>query len=403
MELAQTGEFVGLAGLGACGVAGGNDGQAGEKGIEHRGYRVCDELFDAAALADEFAEDAELAVGRYLSDNAGGCQTEVEAEVDGTTSVESKWRGGGVDRVVVDAVVDGFAVKHAAVLAAAVYAYPLGVGALGEAHPVLVAEGLVLHVFGCGVGFVGKDSALGVEHGQECAGLTEEDPAVGFDFFGLTVPPVVVVRRVGVENHAGPGDFGVAFGGVASGARQGGLHNAPGDLSGFVDPYAGQLQGQQLAHVFGFVEGQEVDVQVELGAVVELGAQASFDGGAVGNGADFFGNPFFPGVDGGGLEFGVGVADNGPAGFAYTVFVGGLASRAGEDFDAASDGFAGADGAHDAAYVCVALVELRQGRLGFVDDVHGKTFCIWESAGGNFFLGETFLKKSFPRTPFKKL
>ncbi len=172
MELAQAGEFVGLAGLGACGVAGGNDGQAGEKGIEHRGYRVCDELFDAAALADEFAEDAELAVGGYLFDDAGGCQTEVEAEVDGVAAVD--------------------------------------------------AEGLVLYVFGCGVGFVGKDSALRVEEGQECAGLSEEDPAVGFDFFGLAVPPVVIVRRFFVENHAGPDD-----------------------LSGFVDPYAGQFQRQQ--------------------------------------------------------------------------------------------------------------------------------------------------------------
>ena len=156
-----------------------------------------------------------------------------------------------------------------------------------------------------------KNDPVGRAHQQEL--LLVAHPLRRVDVAGDDRPPVLLARRVGVHDDAGPRRPAHRRVGVAVDAAGAGVDDFLGHLPRLVDPHAGEIEREKLLHVLRRIERQEDDLAVDLGAVGHRVAQVVGERRAPQEAAEILGHPAQPGLDRGELELGESVAHDRPA------------------------------------------------------------------------------------------
>ena len=218
---------------------------------------------------------------------------------------------------------------------------------------------------------LGEERPVGRAHQQEL--LLVAHPLRRVDVAGDDRPPVLLARRVGVHDDAGPRRPAHRRVGVAVDAAGAGVDDFLGDLARLVDPHAGEIEREKLLHVLRRIERQEDDLAVDLGAVGHRVAQVVGERRAPQEAAEILGHPAQPGLDRGELELGESIAHDRPARVARAA--GDVAGRifrqvrrlllgALQDLVHAQHALARAERAANAAHEVVRLHERRTDRAG---------------------------------------
>ena len=205
-------------------------------------------------------------------------------------------------------------------------------------------------------------------------------------FFGAgllrqLVVPVVIVGTVGVQNHARPCGPAMHLAGEAPHPAGGHVQHRLGEFAGLVQPHPGQVERLEFLHVCRPVQRHEQHFHFHHRAVAQLAGEHAGDGRVV---LDRRVRPVFPGLDRGRFQFGVRVADRGPARAAHP-FKRFLLPRPADHLHAARHRLAGADGAAQPAHESVRPMELARGRLGLVVNRHQKVMVISPGACSGLF------------------
>ena len=139
----------------------------------------------------------------------------------------------------------------------------------------------------------------------------------------------------------------------------------------FVDVGEGVLHGEEAFDILGVVEGEEIDLGLDNGIVLEPAAHGAMIGGLAGDMAEAVWYPALEGFEGGGGELGVGAADEDAAGPA-DAFPGVLGAGAGEPVLGESGGFAGSEGAEEETVEAIGVEESLDSRgCGIVEGLAG--------------------------------
>ena len=102
------------------------------------------------------------------------------------------------------------------------------------------------------------------------AGLLKELPRIGpahLFLLGHAMPPVIVVHGVGIHPDTVPCGPAIALGRVSANPVGQSIDHGLGQLTGLIDPRAGQLQRQQLSDILGLVKGQKDDLAVNASRI----------------------------------------------------------------------------------------------------------------------------------------
>ena len=158
-------------------------------------------------------------------------------------------------------------------------------GLAGNDRGIIVRR-QVLEVLCLGIQFVVSDCAFLIHIGNHAARLSEESPGIWLNkhegFLPTNMvrdgslarhnwPPVILIGRVCIGNHAIPCRSAVLHRGETANAHGAGIDNLLGHFARFVDPDTGKFKREKLLHIFRPVEGQEDYLHIKIALLDVVG------------------------------------------------------------------------------------------------------------------------------------
>lgn len=159
---------------------------------------------------------------------------------------------------------------------------------------------------------------------------------------------MILVRRVGVSNDAGPAAATHQHRRIPADTAGQAIHHSLRHFPGFVYPGTGQLHRQQLGNVVRPIERNEQHFHVQVAFNDVMRRRSGIDPAA-----QVRRHPLMPALDRGGAQLWIGISDDSPTSFALAVDVDPLLFGATQDLHDAGRRLARSKRTHQATKECV--------------------------------------------------